>query len=100
MTHKVEAHRIFFTLLTYLVQHKLKLHRMMEAQFFRYRSVLWTGCDDGNWMLASQFAEAVFSGTWRARLIGADAFKETGNTRCAMYLWEALQTHIILQGDI
>jgi hypothetical protein len=66
MTHKVEAHRI---LLIYLVQHMLKLHRMTEAQFFRYRSVLGTGYDDDNWILASQFAECVFAGTWRARLI-------------------------------
>jgi hypothetical protein len=42
----------------------------------------------------------VFTGTWRARLIGADAFKETGHTRCAMYLWAALQTHRVLQGYI
>jgi hypothetical protein len=75
MTHKVEAHQIFLTLLTDSVQHMLKMHRMTEAQFFWYCSVLGTGCDDGNWILASQFVEAVFAGTWRARLIGADAFK-------------------------
>jgi hypothetical protein len=45
------------------------------VQFFRYRSVLGTGCDDDNWMLASQCAKAVFAGTWRAILIGTDAFK-------------------------
>jgi hypothetical protein len=67
MTHKVEAHRIFLTFLTDSVQHMLNLHSLMEAQFFWYRSVLGTGCDDGNWILASQFAEAVFGGTWRAR---------------------------------
>jgi hypothetical protein len=100
MTHKVEAHRIFLTFLTDSVQHMLKLHRMMEAQFFRYRSVLGTGCHDGNGILASHFAEAVFAGTWRARLIGADAFKETGHNRCAMYLLAALQTHRVLQGYI
>jgi hypothetical protein len=33
MTHKVEARRIFLTLLTDSVQHMLKLHRMIEAQF-------------------------------------------------------------------
>jgi hypothetical protein len=100
MMHKVEAQRIFLTLLTDSVQHMLKLHRMMEAQFFRYRSVLGTGCDDGNWILASRFAEAVFAGTWRARVIGADAFKETGHTRCAKYLWASLQTHRVFQGYI
>jgi hypothetical protein len=42
----------------------------------------------------------VFAGTWRARLIGAGAFKETGHTRCAMYLWAALQTYMVLQGYI
>jgi hypothetical protein len=46
MTHKVKAHRIFITLLTDSVQHILKLHRMMEAQFLRYRSVLGGGCDN------------------------------------------------------
>jgi hypothetical protein len=100
MMHKVEDHRIFLTLLTASVQHMLNLHRTMEAQFFRYRSVLGTVCDDGGWMLASQFAESVFSGTWRSRLIGADAFKGTGHTRCAMYLWEALHTHRVFQGYI
>jgi hypothetical protein len=78
MPHKVEAHRIFLTLLTESVQQMLKLHRMMDAVF----------------------AEAVFAGTWRARLIGSDAFSETGHTRCAMYLWTALQTHRVLQGYI
>jgi hypothetical protein len=100
MTQKVEAHRIFLTFLTDLVQHMLKLHRMMEAQFFWYHSVLGTWCDDGNCILASQFAEAVLAGTWRGRLIGADAFKEAGHTRCAMYLWAALQTHRVFQGYI
>jgi hypothetical protein len=96
ITHKVEAQRIFLTFLTDSVQHILKLHRMMEAHFFRYRSVFGTGCDDDNLILASQFAEAVLAGTWRARVIGADAFKETGHTRCDMYLWAALQTHRVL----
>jgi hypothetical protein len=31
MTHKVDAHRMFLTLLTDSVQHLLKLHRAMEA---------------------------------------------------------------------
>jgi hypothetical protein len=76
----------------------LKLHCMMEAQLFRYRSVSGTGCDDGNciWPVRRRF----FSRTWRARLIGADAFKDTGHTMCAMYLWAALQTHRIWQGNI
>jgi hypothetical protein len=39
-------------------------------------------------ILASQFTEDVFAGT---------CFKETGRTRCAMYMWAALQTQIILQ---
>jgi uncharacterized protein YjaG (DUF416 family) len=38
--------------------------------------------------------------TWRARLVGSDAFSESGHVRCAMYLWAALQTHIVLQGYI
>jgi hypothetical protein len=82
------------------VQQMLKLHRMMDAQFQRYRGVLGTGCDEINWILSSQFAEAVFAGTWRARLIGSDAFSETGHTRCVMYLWAALQTRRVLQGYI
>jgi hypothetical protein len=100
MPHKVEAHRIFLTLLMDSVQQMLKLHRMMDAQFQRYRGVLGTGCDKSNWILSSQFAEAVFAGTWRAQLIGSDAFSETGHTRCVMYLWAALQTHRVLQGYI
>jgi hypothetical protein len=100
MTHQFEADRVFLTLLTEPVQHMLKLHRMMEAQFWRFHSVLGTGCHDGNWILDSQFAEAVLAGTWRARLIGVDAFKKTGHTRCAMYFWAALQMHRVLQGSI
>jgi hypothetical protein len=75
--HKVEAHRIFLTLLMDSVQQMLKLHRMMDAHFQRYRGVLGTGCNESNWILSSQFAEAVFAGTWRAILIGSDAFSET-----------------------
>jgi hypothetical protein len=71
---------------------------MIEAQFLRCRSVLGAGCDEGNWILASQFVEAVFAGTWR--VIWAGGFKETGHNQCAMYLWAALQTHIVLQGYI
>jgi hypothetical protein len=73
---------------------------MMDCQFLRYRTVLDVSCDEGNWILGCQFAEAVFAGTWRARLIGLDAFRESGHARCAMYLWAALQTHILLQGYI
>jgi hypothetical protein len=50
--------------------------------------------------LASKFSEAVFAGTRRARFIGAGAFKETGHTRCAIYLWAALQRHMVLQSYI
>jgi hypothetical protein len=32
MTHKVKDNRILLTSLNYLVQHMLKLHRMMEAK--------------------------------------------------------------------
>jgi hypothetical protein len=63
-------------------------------------AVFWELGDDGNWILASQFAEAAFDGTWRAIFIGVDAFKETGHTRWSMYLWAALQTHRVLQGYI
>jgi hypothetical protein len=45
MPHKVEAHRIFLTILSDSV---LKLHRMMHAQFMRYHGVLETGCDESN----------------------------------------------------
>jgi hypothetical protein len=91
--HKVQARCNFLTLLTDSVQHMLKLQHMTEAQFFRYHSVLGIGGDDGNMILASQFAVAVFAGTWISRVIGADAFKETGHNMCAMYLWAALHTH-------
>jgi hypothetical protein len=82
------------------VQQLLKLHRVMDCQFLRYSTVLGIACDKGNWILSCQFAEAVFDGTWRARLIGSDAFSESGHVRCAMYLWAALQTHRVLQGYI
>jgi hypothetical protein len=98
LAHKGTAHRILLTLLAESVQQLLKLHRMMECQFLRYRTVLGMACDKGNWILSCQFAEAVFSGTWRARLIGSDAFSEPGHVRFAMYLWAALQTHIFIQG--
>jgi hypothetical protein len=100
LAHKGTSHRIFLTLLTESVQQLLKLHRMMDCQFLRYRTVLGIACDEGNWILSCQFAEAVFAGTWRARLIGSDDFSESGHVRCAMYLWAALQTHIVLQGYI
>jgi hypothetical protein len=57
-------------------------------------------CDEINLSLSNHFDEAVFAGTLRTRLIGSDSFNETGHTRCAVYLWAALQTHIILQGYI
>jgi hypothetical protein len=90
MTHKVADHRIFLTLLTESVQQMLKFHRMLDSKCQRYRQVLRVGCDEINWILSSQSAEAVFSGTWRSRLIGYDAFIETGQTRVAMYFWDAL----------
>jgi hypothetical protein len=97
LAHKGTADGIFLTLLTEFVQQLLKLHMMMDCQFLRYRTVMGIACDEGNWILSCQFAEAVFAGTWRARLIGSDAFTESGHVRCAMYLWAALQTHIVLQ---
>jgi hypothetical protein len=30
-------------------------------------------------------------------MIGADAFSETVHARCTLYLWTALQTHIVIQ---
>jgi hypothetical protein len=81
---KEVVNRIFLTLLTGSVQQMLKLHRMMDGHFLRCRTVLGVGCDEGNLILSCQFAEAAFADTWRARLIGSDAFSETGNVRCAM----------------
>jgi hypothetical protein len=98
--HKNNAHIICLTLLTDSIHHMLKLHRMMDRQFLQYRTVLGVACDDGNWILSSQFDETVFVDTYRAWLIGADAFSETGHTRCVMYLWAALKTHRVLQGYI
>jgi hypothetical protein len=100
LAHKGTAHRIFLTLLAEYVQQLLKLHRMMDCQFLRCLTALGVACDEGNWILSCQFAKSVFAGTWRARLIGSDAFSESGHVRCAMYLWEALQTHRVLQGYI
>jgi hypothetical protein len=40
LAHKGTAHCIFLTLLTESVQQLLKLHRMMDCQFLRYRTVL------------------------------------------------------------
>jgi hypothetical protein len=97
LAHKGAARRIFLTLLTESVQQLLKLHKMMDCQFLCYLTVLGIGCNEGNWILSCQFAQAVFAGTWRARLIGSDAFSESGHVRCAMYLWAELQMHIVLQ---
>jgi hypothetical protein len=73
---------------------------MMDCQFLRYGTVLGVACNEGNWILSCQFAEAVFDGTWRARLIGSDAFIKSCHVQCAMYMWAALQTHRGLQGYI
>jgi hypothetical protein len=100
LAHKGTAHQIFLNFLTESVQQLLKLHIMMDCQFLCYHTVLSVACDEGNWILSCKFAEAVFTGTCRARLIGSDAFSESGHVRCAMYLWAALQTHIVLQGYI
>jgi hypothetical protein len=80
------------------VQQLLKLHRMMDYQFLRYHTVLGIACDEGNWILSCQFAEAVFAETWCARLIESDAFSKAGHVRCSMSPWAALQTHRVLQG--
>jgi hypothetical protein len=98
LAHKGTAHRIFLFILTESVQQLLNLHRMMD--FLRYRTVLGIACDEGNWILSCQFAEVVFAGTGRARMIGSDAFSELGHVRCAMCLWAALQMHRVLQGYI
>jgi hypothetical protein len=98
--HKHNAHHICLTLLTDSVQQMLKLHHMMDSQFLRYQTVIGTAWDEGNWILSSQFAKAVFAGTWPARLIGADDFGERGQTHCASYILAALQTHRVLQGYI
>jgi hypothetical protein len=80
LVHKPVAQQIFHTSLTDSVQQLLKLHRMMDSQVLRYQTVLGTGCDEGNWILSGKFADAVFSGTWRVRMIGADEFSEMGHT--------------------
>jgi hypothetical protein len=98
--HKYNDHRIFLTLMTDSVQQMIKLHQMMDRLFLRYQTVLWTACDEGNWILNSKFSEAVFAGAWRDQLIDADAFGETGHTRCAAYLWTALQMYRVSQGYI
>jgi hypothetical protein len=73
MNHEVAAHIIFHTLLKESAHQMMKLHRTIDAQFQRYRQVLGVRYDDSNWSLSSQFAEVVFSGTWRAILIFSDA---------------------------
>jgi hypothetical protein len=44
------------------------------------------------------FAEAAFSGAWKARLLGAESFSETTglNMRGALFLWDALQCHRVM----
>jgi hypothetical protein len=93
MTHKAVAHPIIPTLLMGSIQQILKLHRVMDAQ-------VGVGCDEGNFILRNQFAEAGFAGTRRDRIIGSDAFSEKGHTIVSMYLWAALKTHRVLQGYI
>jgi hypothetical protein len=51
----------------------------MGGQFLRYRTVLGAGCE-GNCILSGKNSEAVFKSTLRERLIGSDAFSETGHT--------------------
>jgi hypothetical protein len=78
----------------------LKLHRIMDVRFLRYRTVLGAGCDEGNWILSCKFAEAALARTRRARWTGSDALSETGHVRCAVNLLADLQTYIVLQGYI
>jgi hypothetical protein len=65
-----------------------------------YSLVPWKTKLNHGFSRGKNFAEAVFAGTWRARLIRSDASSESGHVRCAMYLWVALQTHRVLQGYI
>jgi hypothetical protein len=37
----------------------------MDGHFVGYWTVLGAVWDEGDWILSSQFAEAVFAGTWR-----------------------------------
>jgi hypothetical protein len=70
MPHKVEARRIFLTLLTDSVQQMLKLQQTMGAQFLRYHGILGSSCDESNCSLSSQFAEAMFPELGRSDSLG------------------------------
>jgi hypothetical protein len=63
--------------------------------------VLGPSSDNENWPLCGNFGCAVLTGSYKARLIGVDAFSdEVDHVRVAMFLWSCLQTHRVLQGYI
>jgi hypothetical protein len=85
-----EAHRLFLLMLTDSVNQMFKFHHMLDGQFLREHDVLEPSSDDDNWLLCGNFGSAVLTGTYKARLIGADASDEVDHVRVAMFMWECL----------
>jgi hypothetical protein len=75
--HRPEPYRLFSAMLTQSVDQNNALDRMLDKQHTRYHEIYGAQQLEGNWTLICLFAEATFSGAWKARLVGAGAFSET-----------------------
>jgi hypothetical protein len=98
LMHRPEPYRLFSAMLMQSVDQTNALHRMLDKQHTRYREIYGAQQSEGNWTLICLFAEAAFSGAWKARLVEAEAFSEMTalNTRGALCLWAALQCHRVM----
>jgi hypothetical protein len=72
--HRPEPYWMFSAILTQSVDHTNALNRMLDKQHTLYREIYGLQQSEGNWTLICLFAEAAFSGAWKARLVGAESF--------------------------
>jgi hypothetical protein len=74
------------------------LHRVLDKQNTRYRKIFGAPHVMGHWMLIYLFAEAVFSGAFKARFVVADSFSEKIDLsiRIALFHCAALHCHRLM----
>jgi hypothetical protein len=92
MMHQPEHCRLFSAMLMKLVDHMNALRHMVDKNNTRYQEICGAQQAVGNWTLICLFTEAAFSGAWKARLVGADAFSDKTDPyiRGALCLWAVL----------